>query len=236
MALNAISGSTGRALVVRYRFDMDARPELHFQTIEGRTLFFCPARVPHSQGQDIHIEFIDGSTSHGHRMRGVVHGHETGGTFCGSWIEFAAKDVSNLLQNGRFPRSNDLSVNIMVRVRRAAGIQQLCRIDTVSRTGARLCSLPAPLEVGESVALTLIGARCLQSELGMATVVNAQQREATVEFTRTDPSRALAELLERAEDVRGVVLNIEHPANCTCRSGTVPFQPPVPRAAYRRNS
>src|SRR5712671_219980 len=123
-------------LLVRYQFDRGARLELHFQTIDGRAFFFCPKRVPRSQGERVNVEFTTGAGQNACTLRGVVRGHEMGGTFTGSWIEFAASDLAGTLRKASAapPSTVLLPINAMVRLRRAGATQVLCRIDAVSET------------------------------------------------------------------------------------------------------
>jgi hypothetical protein len=235
MTVAAATQHSSGDLLVRYQFDPGARLELHFQTIDGRAFFFCPKRVPRSQGERVNVEFTAGAGQNACTLRGVVRGHEMGGTFTGSWIEFAASDLAGTLRKAA-PPSDVLPINAMVRLRRAGATQVLCRIDAVSETEVHLGCLPAGLSVGERVSLAILGGPPIESDLGTGNVVWVEERDARVEFAHQGAPRALVVLLHRARTRLGNPLEVRHPASCYCRLGGAPNQPPVPRAAHRRIS
>jgi hypothetical protein len=237
MTVAAATQHSSGDLLVRYQFDPGARLELHFQTIDGRAFFFCPKRVPRSQGERVNVEFTAGAGQNACTLQGVVRGHEMGGTFTGSWIEFAASDLAGTLRKASTaPPSNVLPINAMVRLRRAGTTQVLCRIDAVSETEVHLGCLPAGLSVGERVSLAILGGPPVESDLGTGNVVWVEERDARVEFAHQAAPRALVVLLHRARTRLGNPLEVRHPASCYCRLGGAPNQPPVPRAAHRRIS
>jgi len=235
MTVAAATQHSSGDLLVRYQFDAGARLELHFQTIDGRAFFFCPKRVPRSQGERVNVEFTAGAGQNACTLQGVVRGHEMGGTFTGSWIEFAASDLAGTLRKAA-PPSNVLPITAMVRLRRAGATQVLCRIDAVSETEVHLGCLPAGLSVGERVSLAILGGPPVESDLGTGNVVWVEERDARVEFAHQGAPRALVVLLHRARARLGNPLEVRHPASCYCRLGGAPNQPPVPRAAHRRIS
>jgi hypothetical protein len=238
MTVAAATQRSSGELLVRYQFDPGARLELHFQTIDGRAFFFCPKRVPRSQGERVNVEFTAGAGQNACTLQGEVRGHEMGGTFTGSWIEFAASDLAGTLRKpfAALPSNVLLPVNAMVRLRRAGATQILCRVDAVSESEVRLGCLPAGVSVGERVSLAVLGGPPCDSDLGTGNIVWVEDRDARVEFARQELPRALVVLLHRARTRLGNPLEVRHPASCCCRNGTPPNQPPVPRAAHRRIS
>jgi hypothetical protein len=223
-------------LLVRYQCDPGARLELHFQTIDGRAFFFCPKRVPRSQGERVNIEFTAPGRNSS-TLQGVVRGHEMGGTFTGSWIEFAASDLAGMRKASTAPPSNELlPINAMVRLRRAGATQVLCRVDAVSENEVRLGCLPQGLSPGERVSLVMLGGPPCDSDMGTGNVVWLEARDGRVRFAHQEAPRALVVLLHRARARLGTPMEIRHPLSCCCRKGAPPNQPPVPRVAHRRIS
>jgi hypothetical protein len=223
-------------LLVRYQFDPGARLELHFQTIDGRAFFFCPKRVPRSQGERVNVEFTAASQN-ACMLKGVVRGHEMGGTFTGSWIEFAASDLGTLRKAFTAPHSNLLlPINAMVRLRRAGAMEVLCRVDAVSENEVRLGCLPPGLIVGDRVSLAMLGGPPCDSDMGTGNIVWLEARDGRVRFAHQEAPRALVVLLHRARTRLGNPVEVRHSPLCCCRKGATPNQPPVPRVAHRRIS
>jgi len=202
-------------------------------TVGGRTYPVSDAEATVHQR-----EFTAGAGQNACTLQGVVRGHEMGGTFTGSWIEFAASDLAGTLRKASTaPPSNVLlPINAMVRLRRAGAMQVLCRVDAVGESEVHLGCLPAGLSVGERVSLAMLGGPPCESDLGTGDIIWVEERDARVQFAHQEAPRALAVLLHRARTRLGNPLEVQHPASCYCRLGGPPNQPPVPRAAHRRIS
>jgi hypothetical protein len=226
------------SVVVRYLFDEGARVELHFQRVDGRTLFFCSPRVGQRPGETVQVHFgVSGSTEI-LPFRAKVYAHEMGSNFDGTWLEFAAReDIAATLQKAVLDsRGHErVPVNVTVQIVRSDGTKFLCRISEMSERGARLYGAPGSLGSGEDISITLLGLPAHKSLLASGRVI-WREKESGVEFTHGPPPPALTELLERARAALRAALEIRHPQDCRCLQGDIPLQPSVPRAAYRRET
>jgi hypothetical protein len=229
--------SSNGSSVLRYLFDEGARVELHFQRVDGRTLFFCSPRIRERPGETLNVQFGLNGRSETLPFRAKVYAHEMGGSFDGTWLEFALRDMGAALEKAVLaPRAHErVAVNLAVQIVRGDGSKFLCRISEMSERGARLCGAPGSLDSGEGVSISLLGAPAHKSFLASGRVI-WREKESGVEFTHGPTPRALTELLERAREAQRTALEIRHPQNCRCQAGDIPLQPAVPRTAFRRET
>ncbi len=96
------AGKTKPALVpvalVMYHFGPSANVALHFHEIEGRSLFFFPAELPHRDGQWIFVEFAVAGSDVPCLARGRVRTQQ-GANVVGSWLEFPMAGLQAIIKN-----------------------------------------------------------------------------------------------------------------------------------------
>lgn len=228
---SAAVGGFSRARVVpllRYRFDSGSSVELHFQRVDGRTLFHWPLRVEDGVS-DVVVEFVPAAGGPPCPLRGRVLGYEAG-RFKGTWIELPVGDVAQTMRRAaQTPRSRlRFAVDVMVSLVRAVdGGRTLCGLSDVSVAGARISRLPGPLTPGEEVAISLVERASARPELATGHVVWTHLKQAGVQFTGTSASPALSWLLQQAEQSRLSAREICHPASCRCTIGQAPVAAPA---------
>src|SRR2546426_6355453 len=93
--------------LVRYRFGPTANIPLHFHAMDGRSLFFFPAELPHRDGQWIFVEFAVAGSDVPCLARGRVRTQQ-GANVVGSWLEFPMAGLQAIIQNlAKTPRAQE---------------------------------------------------------------------------------------------------------------------------------
>jgi hypothetical protein len=216
--------------LLRYQFGPSANVALHFHEIEGRSLFFFPAELPHREGHWIFVEFAVAGSDVPCLARGRVRKPQ-GASLVGSWLEFPIPSLPAIIKNlGTTRRARErLPVDVTASVRCADGARLVCRIADVSAEGLRLSGLPFFLNVGENLSIEMVGTPRAQSDLGKGRVVWVRAQEAGIHFVRTGSHRtSLVKLVEHAAAARGTAIQFAHLDSCRCRKGERPLEPPPP--------
>jgi len=216
--------------LVRYQFGSSANVALHFHEIDGRSLFFFPAELPHRDGHWIFVEFAVAGSDVPCLARGRVRTAQ-GANLVGSWLEFPIAGLPGIIKNlGATRRAQErLPLDVTASVRCADGARLVCRIADVSAEGLRLSGLPFFLNVGENLSIELVGMPRAQSDLGKGRVVWVRAQEAGIHFARTGSRRtSLIGLVEHAAAARRTAIQFAHPESCRCRHGERPLEPPPP--------
>jgi len=221
--------------LVRYQFGPSANAALHFHEIEGRSLFFFPAKLPHRDGQWIFVEFAVAGSDVPCLARGRVRTQQ-GANCVGSWLEFPVVGlpafIKNLAKNRR--AQERLPVDVTASARCADGAKLVCRVADVSAEGIRLSGLPFFLNVGEELSIEMIGMPRAHSDLGKGRVVWVRTQEAGIHFARTGSRRtSLVKLVEHAAAARSSAIQFAHLDSCRCRNGERPIEAPPPAIARR---
>jgi len=225
----------GPVALVMYHFGPSANVALHFHEIEGRSLFFFPAVLPHRDGQWIFVEFAVAGSDVPCLARGRVRTQQ-GANVVGSWLEFPMAGLPAIIKNlAKTRRAQErLPVDVTASVRCADGAKLVCRIADVSAEGLRLSGLPFFLNVGEDLSIEMVGMPRAQSDLGKGRVVWVRAQEAGIHFARTGSRRtSLVKLVEHAAAARSSAIQFAHLDSCRCRNGERPIEAPPPAIARR---
>jgi len=218
--------------LVMYRFGPAAKVDLHFHEVDGQSLFFYPAELPHRDGQWVFVEFAVAGSDVPCLARGRVRTQQST-TTAGAWLEFPIANLPAIIKNqAKIRRAQErLPVDVTASVRCGDGANLVCRIADVSADGLRLSGLPFFLNVGEHVSIEMVGMPRAQSDLGKGRVVWIRAQEAGVHFAQTGPRKAsLLKLVEQAAAARSTAIQFVHPDSCGCSSGERPMEPPPPAA------
>jgi len=217
--------------LVRYRFVGEAKVDLHFHEVDGRSLFFFPAELPHREGQWIFVEFEGPGLDVPSLARGRVWTPQNV-RLIGSWLEFPTPDLPLIIKNQvQTRRAHErLPVDVTAAVRCRDGARLVCRISDVSEDGLRLSGLPFFLNVGETISIELVGLPRANSDLGKGRVVWIRPQQAGIHFASSgNPS--LMKLVEHAAAVRSTAVEVTHPGSCNCLDGKRPIEPPLASAS-----
>ena len=234
-ATRDVLSSAREVPLLRYRFDSGASIDLHFQRVDGRTLFYWPVRLDDRIG-DLVVEFVPAAGGPPCPLRGRVVAHANG-TFKGSWIELPVQDVAYSMKRAmqslrsRLRFAVDQTVTL---VRQADGSKILCGLSDISVAGAGLSRLPGSLTPGEEVSISLLQGPLARLELPTGRVVWADARRAGVQFAGTAASPGLSKLLQQAEQCRDSASEISHPPSCRCARGQAPLDAAAARPPGRR--